>query len=98
MSHILPCPFCGAEAFMWAAYEGFKVSCKDGCVTMPSRADVSFSSEEVAEKCWNKERYDWDAEYRRLNREIYEKEEEIKLLRGEIGRLRVMTQAFKGGD
>jgi len=95
MDKLLPCPFCGAEAFIWAAYGGYKVSCKNSCVTMPSRHDVSFTLEEDAIKCWNKERYEWDDEHRRLDKIIYEKEEEIKGLRKELGRLREMTQTFR---
>ena len=51
------CPFCGEDAFVWRAVNfsiGLKVSCKNGCVTMPSRFDVWFTSDEQMIEAWNK--------------------------------------------
>jgi hypothetical protein len=54
--NLLPCPFCGSPAFMWKTINGYKVSCENdkGCVTMPPRFDISFTSPEEAEKHWNR--------------------------------------------
>ncbi len=54
-SALLCCPFCGAEAFVWPTMlNGWKVSCRKDCVTMPSRFDMGFTSEEGAKKHWNR--------------------------------------------
>ena len=52
---LLSCPFCGSDAFIWPAMimKGYRVSCKNDCVLMPSRPDVAFSSEKVARAHWN---------------------------------------------
>jgi len=53
-STLLPCPFCGSEAFIWPIIGNmFKVSCKKDCITMPSRFDCGFTSIEQAQKYWN---------------------------------------------
>ena len=51
---LLPCPFCGEEAFVWTAIQGTKVSCSKDCVTMPPRFDMFFTSIEEAVKHWNR--------------------------------------------
>lgn len=51
---LLPCPFCGAAAFIWQMHTGSKVSCSKDCVTMPSRFDMGFTSREIAIKFWNR--------------------------------------------
>lgn len=48
------CPFCGNDAFIWGTVDGYKVSCKNDCVTMPPRFDTSFTSQGEALKAWNK--------------------------------------------
>jgi hypothetical protein len=55
LSDLLPCPFCGADAFIWPAMimKGFRVSCKNDCVSMPSRPDSAFTSEKQAKAHWN---------------------------------------------
>jgi hypothetical protein len=52
--NLLPCPFCGADAFTWTAIQGTKVSCSKDCVTMPPRFDMWFTSIEEAIKHWNR--------------------------------------------
>jgi hypothetical protein len=54
LSDLLCCPFCGSEAFAWQIREGWKVSCKSDCVTMPPRHDMWFTSIEQAVAHWNK--------------------------------------------
>ena len=56
---------------------------------------MSFASDDAAARHWNKGRHEWDDEYRRLNKVINEKDEEIKRLMVELDRLRAMTQAFR---
>lgn len=55
MTKLKPCPFCGSNAYVWDAMiiRGYKVSCDKDCVSMPSRSDVTFTSEEQAIKAWN---------------------------------------------
>jgi len=52
--NLLPCPFCGAPAFLWGTVNGYKVSCEKDCVTMPPRFDISFTSPDEAGKQWNR--------------------------------------------
>jgi Lar family restriction alleviation protein len=54
---LLPCPFCGGEAYIWHAVHqsyGLKVSCRNDCVTIPSSFDTWYTSEEQAIKSWNR--------------------------------------------
>jgi hypothetical protein len=53
MNDLKKCPFCGSDAFMWCTKAGFKISCKEDCITMPPRVDIAFTSEEEAMKAWN---------------------------------------------
>jgi hypothetical protein len=55
-SDLLPCPFCGSDAFIWPAMiiRGYRVSCRKDCVSMPSRPDMAFNSEDQAKSAWNK--------------------------------------------
>ncbi|MFA5543029.1 MAG: Lar family restriction alleviation protein [Bacilli bacterium] len=51
-----PCPFCGYEAFVWPAriIPGFRVSCTDGCASMPARPDMTFATRKQAAEAWNR--------------------------------------------
>lgn len=54
-AHILPCPFCGANAFMWHTnYQTF-VQCERFDATSHGRhlIQVSGNTEEEAIKAWN---------------------------------------------
>ena len=59
MEKLKKCPFCGSEAFIYfvggnSKFNKYKVSCKNGCVTMPPRFDMNFTSQLEALKAWNK--------------------------------------------
>lgn len=60
-SDLLPCPFCGASAFIYHDMRRIKskkiwckIGCKYDCVTMPPRHDMWFTSEDEAANAWNR--------------------------------------------
>ena len=52
---LLSCPFCGSGAFIWPAMlmKGYGVSCKNDCISMPSRPGSAFTSKAIARAHWN---------------------------------------------
>lgn len=66
------CPFCGRKAIVWGGpavsryRAGYRVSCESDCLSMPSRPDISFTSEESAIKAWNTRADGWIRADKRL--------------------------------
>ena len=69
-----PCPFCGEAAFCWRMRDGYKISCKADCVTMPPRHDMAFNTREHAAAHWNER-----AELAKKDERIRELESELSL-------------------